>query len=181
MSTLKILFPYNFTGYDKKALAFINQTFARLGEVEITIFNVYMPVAEIETSNDSVMARMKSNLNFLRQKLVEQENELKSIQNQLQKGLSTQTIRYVFRPRKKKGYRFGNHQHVRGRKFRDYHFKPQSQQNYQVFYRQRLQQGLDRPAGQNRLYRLLTGRFHGVQFKVGHVSANTNFSKEELP
>lgn len=102
MSPLKILFPYNFTEYDKKALAFINQTFSRLEEVDITIFTVYTPVTELETGDDSVMSRMLSNLGFLRQKILEQENELKSVQRQLQNGLDAQKVRYVFRPRRKK-------------------------------------------------------------------------------
>ena len=69
MGTLKILFPYNFTMHDKKALDFLNKTFARLSDVQITIFNAYTPVEEMETGDESVMARMKFNLNFLRQKL----------------------------------------------------------------------------------------------------------------
>ena len=102
MGTLKILFPYNFTMYDKKALEFLNKTFARLSDVQITIFNAYTPVAEMETGDESVMARMKSNINFLRQKLVEKENELKNVQNQLQKGFTEGHVSYIFKPRKKK-------------------------------------------------------------------------------
>ncbi|MFC1859667.1 universal stress protein [Thermodesulfobacteriota bacterium] len=102
MGTLKILFPYNFTMHDKKALEFLNKTFARLSDVQITIFNAYTPVTEMETGDESVMARMKSNINFLHQKLVEKENELKIVQNQLQKGFSESQVRYIFKPRKKK-------------------------------------------------------------------------------
>jgi len=43
MARQKILLPYNFTQNDRKALNFVIRTFPKGTEVEITLFNAYIP------------------------------------------------------------------------------------------------------------------------------------------
>lgn len=39
MASEKILLPYNFTGYDQRALDFVIRTFSHLKDVEVTLFH----------------------------------------------------------------------------------------------------------------------------------------------
>jgi hypothetical protein len=98
----KILLPYNFTSHDKKALDFVIQTYANQKDVEITLFNAYMPVPEIETRTSPIMEKMRGNLGFLLQKIKEQEEELNIVRNKLlEKGFSENRIHTIFEPKKK--------------------------------------------------------------------------------
>ena len=98
----KILLPYNFTSYDKKALDFVIQTYANQKDVEITLFNAYTPVPEIEMRTSPIMEKMRGNLGFLLQKIKEQEEELNIVRkNLLEKGFSVNRIHTIFEPKKK--------------------------------------------------------------------------------
>lgn len=102
MGTQKILLPFNFTLNDQKAVDFVIHNFAHLVEVDITIFNAYAPVPEIETQGTSVMGKMKGNLSYLSQKIMQQESELNAIKQKLvQGGFAGSHIHTVFKPRKK--------------------------------------------------------------------------------
>ena len=102
MATQKILLPYNFTTLDQKALAFTNSTFGHLEEVEITLFHAYTPLPEIETESTSVMGKLKGDLTYLSQKIMQRETELKAAEEKLLQGGFTQSsIQTVFKPRKK--------------------------------------------------------------------------------
>jgi nucleotide-binding universal stress UspA family protein len=102
MATQKILLPFNFTRYDQKAVDFVIRTFAHLEEAEITIFNAYTPVPDIETRDTSVMGKLKGNLSYLSQKIMLQESELQTLKQKLvQSGFPSSRIQTVFRPRKK--------------------------------------------------------------------------------
>jgi len=102
MATQKILLPYNFTMYDQKAVDFVIRMFTHLEEAEITIFNAYTPVPEIETQDTSVMGKLKGNLSYLSQKIMQQESELQTLKQKLvQGGFSSSRIQTIFRPRKK--------------------------------------------------------------------------------
>jgi len=102
MYSQKILLPYNFTKYDQKALDFVIRNFAHLKDIEITLFNVYIPVPEIETRESPIMEKMKSNLIYLSQKIKEQEAGLKTAkENLLQNDFTEDRIRSIFKPRKK--------------------------------------------------------------------------------
>lgn len=102
MSTTKVLFPFNFTGYDRKAMDFIIQTFSHLRDHEITLFHAYTPLPKVDSPEETVMERLKGNLNYLSQKLKEKELVLKSARrNLLENGFSEEQIRYVFKPRSK--------------------------------------------------------------------------------
>ena len=102
MAALKILLPYNFRTLDQKALAFANSTFGHLDEVEITLFHAYTPLPEIEADSSSVMGKLKGDLGYLSQKIMQQETELKAVEEKLlQGGFAQSCIHTVFKPRKK--------------------------------------------------------------------------------
>jgi hypothetical protein len=102
MAALKILLPYNFRTLDQKALAFANSTFGHLDEVEITLFHAYTPLPEIEAESTSVMGKLKGDLTYLSQKIMQQENELKAVKEKLlQGGFAESKVHSIFKARKK--------------------------------------------------------------------------------
>jgi hypothetical protein len=102
MAALKILLPYNFRSLDQKALAFANSTFGHLDEVEITLFHAYTPLPEIEADSTSVMGKLKGDLSYLSQKIMQQEAELKAVEEKLlQTGFLQNRLHTIFKPRKR--------------------------------------------------------------------------------
>ena len=98
----KILLPYNFSSYDQKALDFAIQTFANRKDVEITLFNAYTPLPEIDMRTSPIMEKVSSNLHFISQRIKEQETELKTVANKLlAKGFSETQIKTLFTPQQK--------------------------------------------------------------------------------
>lgn len=102
MAEQKILLPYNFTILDQKAIDFVIRTFVHLEEFKISLFNAYTPVPEIEAHGASVMGKLKGNLTYLSQQIMQQEAELKIVKEKLvQSGFAQSRIQMLFRPRKK--------------------------------------------------------------------------------
>ena len=102
MATQKILLPYNFTSFDQKALDFIINFFGKSDDIEVTVFNAYTPVPEIDTAASSVTGKLKGSLSYLSQKISEQETELKKIKQLLvDNGFADGRVHTVFQPRKK--------------------------------------------------------------------------------
>lgn len=102
MTEQKILLPYNFTAYDKKALDFVICTFSNRKDVEITLFNAYTPVPEIDVRGSPVMEKLQHNLTYLSQKIKEHEAALKAAQQTLiQNGFSGLQVKIIFKPRQK--------------------------------------------------------------------------------
>jgi len=102
MAVQKILLPYNFTILDQKALDFVSSTFSHLEEVEITLFHAYTPLPEIKAESTSVMGKLKGNLSYLSQKIMQLETELTAVKAKLkQSGFAQSRIHTVFQPRKK--------------------------------------------------------------------------------
>ena len=102
MAAQKILLPYNFKTLDQKALAFASSTFGHLEGVEITLFHAYTPLPEIEAEGTSVMGKLKGDLSYLSQKIMQLETELKAVEEKLlQGGFAQSCIHTVFKPRKK--------------------------------------------------------------------------------
>ncbi len=102
MSTQKILVPYNFTQLDQKAIGFIINTFANLKDVEVTIFHAYTDVPNIETDVSSITSKLKSSMNYLAQKIREQEAELNGAKQKLLiGGFSGDHLYSIYKPRKK--------------------------------------------------------------------------------
>ncbi|MBW2063714.1 MAG: universal stress protein [Deltaproteobacteria bacterium] len=98
----RVLLPYNFTTYDERALEFVIRTFSTLEEVEVTLFNAYTPLPEVDLNGSPVMDKLKSNLTYLSQKIKEQENWLKLAKQRLvEKGFSEDQVKCIFKPRKK--------------------------------------------------------------------------------
>lgn len=102
MAIEKILLAYNFTRLDQKAVGFAIDTFAHLAEAEITIFNAYTPVPEIETVDTSITGKLKSSLSYLTQQIAQRESELNEVRQMLlQGGFTEDQINTEFRPRKR--------------------------------------------------------------------------------
>lgn len=102
MASQKILLPYNFTSHDQMALDFVIRSFAHQKDVELTLFNAYTSVPDIEVRGSPVMETMKGNLSYLSQKIKEQEDELMIVGNKLlEMGFSKDRIHTVFEPKKK--------------------------------------------------------------------------------
>jgi hypothetical protein len=102
MTSQKILFPYNFTSYDQKALDFVVRTFVHLKDVEVSLFHTYTSVPEIEIRENPVMDKLKDSLSYLSQKIKEQEAALNVAKhNLLENGFSKNQIHYIFKPRNK--------------------------------------------------------------------------------
>ncbi len=102
MASQKVLLPYNFTNYDQKALDFVIRTFVHVKDIEVTLFNAYTPVPEIETSDSPIMDKLRGNLTYLSQRIREQEEGLRvAKQNLLENGFSENQVHYVFKPRNK--------------------------------------------------------------------------------
>ena len=102
MAIQKLLLPYNFTRLDQKALDFVIRTFGGREDIEVTIFNAYTPVPEIETNASSITGKLKGSLSYLSQKIAEQEAELKMLKDTLlENGFTENLVHTVFQPRKK--------------------------------------------------------------------------------
>lgn len=102
MATRKLLLPYHFTHLDQKALAFVIDTFGKLENIAVTVFNAYTPLPEIEADASSVTGKLKGSLSYLSQKIKENESVLNDVKDKLvEGGFSEKQVTCVFRPRKK--------------------------------------------------------------------------------
>lgn len=101
MDIKRILIPYNFTDLDRKALAFVGQSFSHIREAEVALFNVYTPIPTIAMTGSPVMKKMHENLSYLKKLIAEQEDALKTARDiLLSKGFSEKRVRIVFKPKK---------------------------------------------------------------------------------
>lgn len=102
MATQNLLLPYNFTHQDQKALDFVIQTFASQEHFEITLFNVYTPVPEINSAQNPILEKMKANLLYLSQVIMERKEALEHARQHLvSHGFADGHVQAVYRPRKK--------------------------------------------------------------------------------
>lgn len=102
MAIQKLLLPFNFTRLDQKALDFVINTFGKLKNIEVTLFNAYTAVPEIDTASTSVTSKLKGSLSYLSQKISEQEAELKTVKQKLvENGFEDDLVHTVYQPRKK--------------------------------------------------------------------------------
>ena len=102
MTIKKILLAYNFTPLDQKAVDFAINAFAHLDDAEITLFNAYTPVPEIDTADTSITGKLKSSMGYLAQQIIQRESELSEVkQILLQGGFGESQIKTEFRPRKR--------------------------------------------------------------------------------
>jgi nucleotide-binding universal stress UspA family protein len=102
MATQKLLLPYHFTHLDQKALNFVNNTFGKLENIAVTVFNAYTPIPEIDTDATSVTGKLKGSLSYLSQKIKEYEALLDEVKDKLiEGGFPKNRVDCIFRPRKK--------------------------------------------------------------------------------
>jgi nucleotide-binding universal stress UspA family protein len=102
MAKLKLLLPFNFTRFDQKALNFVINTFAKLDNITVSVFNTYTPIPEIDTDASSITGKLKGSLSFLSQKIKENEALLDEVKDRLVEGGFPETrVDCIFRPRKK--------------------------------------------------------------------------------
>ena len=102
MATQKLLLPYHFSRLDQKALDFVINTFGKLDNITITVFNAYTPLPEIETNAASVTGKLKGSLSYLSQKIKENEALLDEVKDQLvEGGFPEKRVNCLFKPRKK--------------------------------------------------------------------------------
>jgi nucleotide-binding universal stress UspA family protein len=102
MNIKTILFPYNFTDLDKKALEFVSQTFSHIEGVEVTLFNVYTPVPSVTKVDSPIMTKMQENVTYLNQLIADQEEALNKAKDTLvSNGFSEKSVRIVFNPKTK--------------------------------------------------------------------------------
>ncbi len=102
MSTQKLLLPYNFTRLDQKALEFVINTFGKLENVAVTVFNAYTPIPEIKTDGTFVTGKLKGSLNYLFQNIKKNEVVLYEVKYKLvESGFPENRVNCIFRPRKK--------------------------------------------------------------------------------
>ena len=100
MDIRKILFPYNFTNLDKKALEFVVKTFGLVQAVEVTLFNVFYPAPTISTQDNPIMKKMQENIAYLNRMVAEQEAALdQARETLLSRGFAEGHVRTVFEPR----------------------------------------------------------------------------------
>jgi hypothetical protein len=98
----KILLPYNFTKNDEKALNFVISTFADRHDSEVTLFNAYMPVPDVDLRGSPVMDKMSGSVNYLRKRMLDQEGALKTAKEKLiENGFSENRVKYIFKPKEK--------------------------------------------------------------------------------
>ena len=102
MATQKLLLPYHFTHLDQKALNFVTNTFGKLENIAVTVFNAYTPIPEIDTDATSVTSKLKGSLSYLSQKIKEYETLLDEVKDKLiEGGFPENRVDCIFRPRKK--------------------------------------------------------------------------------
>ena len=102
MAIKKILLAYNFSQLDQRAVDFAINAFSHLEDVEITIFNAYTPVPDIETADTSITAKLKGSMGYLTQQIAQRGTELNAVKQELMLGgFGENRIKTEFKPRKR--------------------------------------------------------------------------------
>jgi hypothetical protein len=102
MALQKILVPYNFTAYDKKALDFLINTYLKREDVQVTLFQVYAPLPPVDLEANPEMKKMGVGMAFLSEEVRRKEEGMKSAKDFLvENGFSGSQVSYVFRERQK--------------------------------------------------------------------------------
>ncbi len=102
MTARKILIPYNFSAHDEKSLDYVIERFSSEKDVEVTLFNAYTPVPQIDTQKDPIMRKMDENLAYLQHNVYGHETKLdEAAQRLVKSGFPGDKVHCVFTPRKK--------------------------------------------------------------------------------
>ena len=98
----RILLPYEFTSFSKKALDFVVQTFGNQPETHVTLFHAYAPLPEIDLTTNPEMLKLRSPLHSLTQELEEKEAALNAVTGNLMvMGFRGEQLDCVFQKREK--------------------------------------------------------------------------------
>lgn len=102
MPAQRILVPYNFTAYEKNTLDFVINTFSKQKDVEITLFNTYTPVPEVDMEANPEMRKMGPAVAYFAKELSEKEAGLKFAKQYLvDQAFSDDRVNYIFKKRDK--------------------------------------------------------------------------------
>lgn len=102
MSNQKLLLPYDFSTFGRKALEFTVNTFGMRKDIVVTLFHSYRMLPAIEVHDKQVTDRLRGGMAYLTSKISELENEFQSVKQELiQGGFLPEQIRERFSPRKK--------------------------------------------------------------------------------
>jgi hypothetical protein len=83
MISKKILLPYEFTSFNRKALDFVGRTFGKQPEIHVTLFHAYTPLPEIDISANPEMLKLRSPITSLARELKEKEAGLHAVMKEL--------------------------------------------------------------------------------------------------
>jgi len=102
MNSKKILLPYEFTSFSRKALDFVGQTFGKQPETHVTLFHAHTPLPEIDLTANPEMLKLRSPIISLTQELKEKEAGLHAVMRDLgQMGFHGNQLDCVFQKREK--------------------------------------------------------------------------------
>jgi hypothetical protein len=102
MALQKILVPYNFTAYDKKAMDFLISTYLTREDVQVTLFHAYTALPPVDLVANPEMKKMGSGMAFLSDEIRRKEGGIQSARDFLvESGFLPSQVGYVFKEREK--------------------------------------------------------------------------------
>ena len=102
MNSKRILLPYEFTSFSRKALEFVGRTFGKQPETHVTLFHSYTSLPDIDLSANPEMLKLRSPITSFTQELKEKEAGLHAIMRDLrQMGFHSEQLDCVFQKREK--------------------------------------------------------------------------------
>jgi nucleotide-binding universal stress UspA family protein len=102
MALQKILLPYDFSSYDKKALDFVVDAYGSRKDVKVTLFNAYTPVPDVTLNESPELAKMRAGMVSLTEELRRMEEGLKTAREHLlESGFENEQVDYIFKAKEK--------------------------------------------------------------------------------
>jgi hypothetical protein len=102
MALQKILVPYNFTAYDKKAMDFLINTYLNREDVQVTLFHAYAPLPPVDLEANPEMKKMGVGMAFLSDEVQRKEEGMRAAKGFLvENGFSPAQVGYVFKERQR--------------------------------------------------------------------------------
>jgi hypothetical protein len=102
MISTKILLPYNFSSYERKALDFVWQAFGKQPETHVTLFHAHASLPEIDLTANPEMGKLRGPMTSLTQELKGKEAGLHTVMEDLIKmGFHREQLDCTFQERQK--------------------------------------------------------------------------------
>lgn len=102
MASFRILLPYNYSPNDQKAIRFVIDVFAAMGDASVTLFHAYTPLPHIDVSASPENVKMRSGMTHLSRELKEKEDALERIADLLiDAGFGREAVSCIFTKRLK--------------------------------------------------------------------------------